>query len=73
MRPTQCVGELYLTVADSLAPLPNDSNNDNMQQIYVPNSLIFWRIQKNLRGMQMVVHDELKIMSYELMCTWILV
>ena len=29
MRPTQCVGELYLTVAESLATLPinNDKNN----------------------------------------------
>ena len=28
MRPTQCVGGLYLTVADSLAPLPNNNNNN---------------------------------------------
>ena len=27
MRPTQCVGGLYLTVADLLAPLPNNNNN----------------------------------------------
>ena len=29
MRPTQCVGVLYLTVAYSLAPLPIDNNNNN--------------------------------------------
>ena len=28
MRPTQCVDGLYLTVADSLAPLPNNNNNN---------------------------------------------
>ena len=28
MRPTQCVGGLYLTVADLLAPLPNNNNNN---------------------------------------------
>ena len=44
-----------------------------IHQIYVSNCLIFWRIQKNLRGMQMVVHDELKTISYGLMRTWILV
>ena len=44
-----------------------------IHQIYVPKCLIFWRIQKNLRGMQMVVHDEMKTISYGLMCTWILV
>ena len=33
MRPTQCVGGLYLTVADSLAPLPNDNSNNNVMQI----------------------------------------
>ena len=27
MRPTQCVGGLYLTVVDSLAPLPINNNN----------------------------------------------
>ena len=26
MRPTQCLGELYLPVADSLAPLPINNN-----------------------------------------------
>ena len=30
MRPTQCVGGLYLTVADSLAPLPINDNNKNV-------------------------------------------
>ena len=29
LRPTQCVGELYLTVADSLAPQPVNDNNNN--------------------------------------------
>ena len=29
MRPTQCVGGLYQTVAASLAPLPINNNNDN--------------------------------------------
>ena len=41
------------------------STNDflsSIHQIYVPYCLIFWRIQKNLRGMQMVVHDEMKTM-----------
>ena len=28
MRPTQCVGGLYLTVVDSLAPLPINNNNN---------------------------------------------
>ena len=32
MRPTQCVGGLYLTVADSLAPLPINNNNKNIFQ-----------------------------------------
>ena len=32
MRPTQCVGGLYLTVADSLAPQPFDSNNNKIFQ-----------------------------------------
>ena len=27
MRPTQCVGGLYLMVADPLAPLPFNNNN----------------------------------------------
>ena len=29
MRPTQCVGGLHLTVADSLAPLPLNNNKNN--------------------------------------------
>ena len=29
MRPAQCVGELYLTVADSLAPLPTNNKKKN--------------------------------------------
>ena len=29
MRPTQRVGGLYLTVADSLAPLPSNNSNNN--------------------------------------------
>ena len=28
MRPTQCVGGLYLTVVDLLAPLPINNNNN---------------------------------------------
>ena len=32
MRLTQCVGGLYLTVADSLAPLPINSNNKKIFQ-----------------------------------------
>ena len=28
-KPTQCVGGLYLTVADSLAPLPINNNKKN--------------------------------------------
>ena len=32
MRPTQCVGGLYLTVADSLAPLPINNNSKNIFQ-----------------------------------------
>ena len=31
MRPTQCVGGLYLTVADSLAPLLINNNNKKFQ------------------------------------------
>ena len=32
MRPTQCVGGLYLAVADSLAPLSINNNNKNIFQ-----------------------------------------
>ena len=31
-RPTQCVSELHLTVADSLAPLPINNNNNKIFQ-----------------------------------------
>ena len=30
MRPTQCEGGLYLMVADSLAPLPFNNNNNTV-------------------------------------------
>ena len=32
MRPMQCVDELYLTVADSLAPLPINNNDEKIFQ-----------------------------------------
>ena len=32
MRPTQCVGGLYLTAADPLAPLPINNNDKNFFQ-----------------------------------------
>ena len=35
MRPTQCVGGLYLMVADSLAPLPFNNNNNNTYHSYL--------------------------------------
>ena len=48
MRPTQRVGGLYLTVADSLAPLPTNNKNNShkenvhsMQLAYVNEVLVF--------------------------------
>ena len=40
MRATQHVGGLYLTVADSLAPLPSNNNHNNNNQL----AAIFFKI-----------------------------
>ena len=35
MRPNQCAGGLYLTVADSFAPLPINNNYKNNNKIFL--------------------------------------
>ena len=47
-RPTQCVGGLYLTVTDSLAPLPINNNNISFSQ----KSYIFQDCSRNCFAVQ---------------------
>ena len=58
MRPTQCVGGLYLTVADSLAPLPINNHKKNFsgdlqlrktKKVYANFSQGFWRFPKQFQ------------------------
>ena len=48
MRPTQSVGELYLMVADSLAPLPFNNNNNN--KVSIPILIIFGLTQPEIES-----------------------